>query len=95
MQKCNKCKLPFKWSKIYNSVMWFYKPIQCEKCGADYKIYFPSRLIGAFFVLPIPIFGLILSPFDNELINILTGICISFTGSLLITFLVKYKNVNT
>ncbi|ALC85334.1 hypothetical protein AM499_05535 [Bacillus sp. FJAT-22090] len=95
MQKCNNCNHPLKWGKIYNSVMWFYKSIQCEKCGTDYKISFPSRLIGVFLTLPIPIFGLILSPFDNDFVNILIGICISFTGSLLIPFLVKYKNVIT
>ncbi|WP_108588114.1 TIGR04104 family putative zinc finger protein [Paenisporosarcina sp. OV554] len=96
MQKCNNCNLPFKWSVIYKSAMWLYKPIQCEKCGTDYKISFPSRYIVSFLtVLPILIFGLILSPFDNEFINILIGLCISFTGSFFIPYLVKYKNVNT
>lgn len=95
MQRCNNCNLPFKWSGIYKSVMWLYKPIQCEKCGTDYKISFPSRFIVSFLVLPILIFVLILSPFDNEFINILIGFCGSFTGSLFIPFLVKYKNVIT
>ena len=73
--------------------MWFYKPVQCGKCGADYKIAFSSRFIVTLIVLPIPIFTFILPPFNNEYINVLVGLCISFTGSLLMPFLVKYNTL--
>ena len=92
MQKCNNCNLPFKWSKIYKSIMWFYKPIECEQCGTAHTISFSSRFLASFIVLPIPIVGLILSPSENEYINVLIGICISFVGSLLIPFFAKYQS---
>ena len=72
--------------------MWFYKPVQCEKCGADHKIAFSSRFIVSLIVLPIPIFGF-MPPFNNVYINIMVGLCISFTVSLLIPFLVKYNTL--
>ncbi|WP_445678022.1 TIGR04104 family putative zinc finger protein [Psychrobacillus sp. FSL K6-1464] len=92
MQKCNNCNFPFKWGKIYNSIMWFYKPIQCEQCGTAHTISFSSRFLASFMVLPIPIFGLILSPSENEYINVLIGICISLACSLLIPYFAKYEN---
>lgn len=92
MQKCTNCNFPFKWGKIYKSIMWFYKPIHCEQCGTAHTISFSSRFLASFIVLPIPIFGLILSSSENQNINVLIGICISFACSLLIPYFAKYEN---
>ncbi|WP_425279365.1 TIGR04104 family putative zinc finger protein [Cytobacillus pseudoceanisediminis] len=93
IQKCGTCNTPFKWIKILKA-NWFYSTIDCERCGTGYKITFPSRFICAIFIiLPMWIYGLFLSPFDNVFIILSVCITIAIIGSLFTPFLVKYKKV--
>ncbi|WP_166672533.1 TIGR04104 family putative zinc finger protein [Cytobacillus firmus] len=93
IQKCDTCNIPFKWIKIFRA-NWFYITINCDRCGTEYKITFPSRFICvSFTIIPMWIYGLFLSPFNNVFITIVLCIAIAIIGSLFTPFLVKYKKV--
>ncbi|SDN59911.1 TIGR04104 family putative zinc finger protein [Bacillus sp. OK048] len=92
MQKCENCNSPFSWSKISKSLLWLYKPIECDNCGTIHKITIFSRcIVGALTILPIFIFFYFLSPFNNDYINIGIGALISIVGGLFAPYVVQYK----
>lgn len=92
MQKCDKCNMQLKWSEIYRSLWWIYRPIQCNNCGTKHQIMFSSRILAAFlFVFPWWFLDLFLSNLtilSIIMINILIVVFISF----FIPFLMKYSS---
>ncbi|MFD5854261.1 TIGR04104 family putative zinc finger protein [Cytobacillus pseudoceanisediminis] len=93
IQKCDTCNNPFKWIKIFRA-NWFYSTINCDRCGTEYKITFPSRFICvSFTIIPMWIYGLFASPFSNVFTTIVICIATAIIGSLFSPFLVKYKKV--
>ncbi|WP_353056605.1 TIGR04104 family putative zinc finger protein [Sporosarcina luteola] len=92
MQKCENCNAHFSWRKIYKSLWWNYKPIECNECDTTHKMTMPSRLIFvSITILPMLTFGYFLSPFSNGLMTFSISILILIIGSLLAPFLVTYK----
>lgn len=92
MQKCENCNMQFSWSKIYQSFIWTYKPIECDKCGTEHRITIPGRItFVSLTILPMLIFSNYLSPFNSIIVTIVIGIAILFIGSLFAPYLVKYK----
>ncbi|WP_043931846.1 TIGR04104 family putative zinc finger protein [Bacillus sp. EB01] len=92
MQKCENCKSPFSWRKIYKSLSWFYKPIECDNCGTKHKITMFSRsTVAAISTLPIFIVFHFLSPSNNGYVNIGIGAIISIVGVMLAPYIVRYK----
>jgi len=97
LQQCQNCNMSFSWNNIYRSFWgwWGYKPIICDKCGTKHPITISGRFVFSFLtVLPMLAFINFLSPFDNELLTFGAGIFIGFIGSLLATFLVRFKVKN-
>ncbi|WP_198153463.1 TIGR04104 family putative zinc finger protein [Thalassobacillus sp. C254] len=77
MLKCTHCNASFKWSKTLKG-NWMFSTIQCNKCGKKSKItYFSRLIIVALTVVPLLIFGLFLSPFENVLITIIVAILVA------------------
>ena len=94
MQKCENCNLPFNWSKIFKSFWWTYKPIECDNCGTKHKItIFGRSTVVAMTILPMWIFFLFLSPFDNAFVTSGIGILIAIIGFLLTPYVVQHKKV--
>ncbi|WP_442893611.1 TIGR04104 family putative zinc finger protein [Bacillus sp. 2205SS5-2] len=94
MQKCDKCKIEFSWSKIYKSFVWKYKPIECNNCGTEHRITKTGRLSFVLCtIVPSLIFMNVLSPFENIILTLVIGIFILIVGSLLTPFFVKYKGL--
>ena len=62
IQKCGECKKKFKWSQIFKSFLFSYRPIICSHCGTEHKITGTSRTLAA---LSISIY-LIIVPFARE-----------------------------
>ncbi|WP_422122322.1 TIGR04104 family putative zinc finger protein [Planococcus sp. X10-3] len=92
IQKCQNCNAQFSWSKIYKSFWWGYKPIKCSECGTVQKITIPGRItFVSLTILPMLIFANFLSPFNNFIATLATGILILIIGSLLTPFCVTYK----
>jgi CXXC-20-CXXC protein len=93
LQKCESCNTQFSWSKIYKSFLgWTYKSIRCDKCSIEHFITLPGRFTFAFLsILPMLLFFNFLSPFNNMTTNIGVGILLSFIGSLISPFLVRFK----
>ena len=92
LQKCDKCKSQFKWSKILKSLWKGYKPIQCDNCSSEHKLTFPSRFtVISLTMLPFFIFYFFLSPFDNVIMTFIIGLCIATLGFLLTPYVVHYK----
>ena len=90
VQKCNKCGKEFRWSKIYKSLWFGYKPIKCEDCKAIYEVPFSTRSWNALlFVVPAVLFGLYSNL--NIIIGILITILIAFVITLFFPFFIKYK----
>ncbi|MFJ5564335.1 TIGR04104 family putative zinc finger protein [Lysinibacillus xylanilyticus] len=81
LQKCDKCNTQFKWSKIIKSIFLAYRPIQCNQCGTEHGIIFFSRIILSLLsVLPLCLFGSIIS---TQL-----SLSISYTVSIMILYCV-------
>ncbi|MGM0852643.1 MAG: TIGR04104 family putative zinc finger protein [Bacillota bacterium] len=94
MQKCDKCNTQFRWSKIYKSFVWTYKPIECNNCGTEHRITILGRLSFVFCtIVPSLIFLNFPSPFESFILTLVIGLFILLVGSLLTPFLVKYKGL--
>ncbi|WP_407703065.1 TIGR04104 family putative zinc finger protein [Virgibacillus tibetensis] len=92
MQKCDKCNMQFRWREIYKSFAWTYKPIECQKCGAEHRITISGRFTFVFLtIVPMLIFTNFLSPFKNFLVTLIIGLTLLIIGSLLTPFFVKYR----
>lgn len=92
MQICENCNTQFSWKKIYKSFWWNYKPIKCDNCGAEHKITISGRIaFVSLTILPMLIYGLFLSPFNNISVTLATALLILFAGTLFVPFLVTYK----
>ncbi|NCU19088.1 TIGR04104 family putative zinc finger protein [Pallidibacillus pasinlerensis] len=95
MQKCNNCNTPFNWRIIFKSFWWIYKPIECDTCGTEHKItLFGRSTIAAMSILPIWIFGYILSPTDNIFVLAGIGLLMGIIDFLLSPYIVRYKKMN-
>src|SRR5699024_1894054 len=91
IQKCQTCNAQFSWSKIYKSFLWTYKPIKCSECGMVHKITIPGRItFVSLTIVPMLIFANFLSPFNNFIATLVTGILILIIGSFLTPFFVTY-----
>ncbi|WP_432355730.1 TIGR04104 family putative zinc finger protein [Sporosarcina sp. A2] len=94
IQKCQNCNAQFSWRKIYKSCWWNYKPIKCNECGTTHKITFPGRIIFvSSTILPMIIFGNLISLFRNLPATLVIALFILFIGSLLTPFFVTYKKI--
>ncbi|WP_047985858.1 TIGR04104 family putative zinc finger protein [Ornithinibacillus californiensis] len=92
MQKCENCKSQFSWHKIYKSLWWGYKPINCNECGMAHKITTSGRFVFvSLTILPAMIFGNFLSPFNNFFATFGIALFILLLGSLLLPFFVTFK----
>ncbi|WP_083446210.1 TIGR04104 family putative zinc finger protein [Viridibacillus arvi] len=97
LQKCDKCNTQFKWSKIIKSLFLSYRPIQCNQCGTEHRIIFFSRIILSLLsVLPLWLFGFIISPQLSLSISYTFPIIILYVVFLflLFPFFSKYKSEN-
>ncbi|AXI09271.1 hypothetical protein CUC15_10175 [Oceanobacillus zhaokaii] len=69
-----------------------YKAIECDNCRTTHKITnFGKSAIIAMSILPIWIFGNILSPSDNIFLSAGIGVLVGITGFLLTPYVVRYK----
>ncbi|WP_026674040.1 TIGR04104 family putative zinc finger protein [Alkalihalobacterium bogoriense] len=93
MVKCTKCHQSLRWIDVFKA-NWFYSAVECEKCGTKSKITNLSRLtVVVLTVVPLLVFGLFLSPFENVLVTMILAVFIALAGSLLTPYFVKYKPV--
>lgn len=91
IQNCNKCKTSFQWGQVLKA-NWLRKNLRCENCGTEHKITQGSRLLFVYFsVIPLLIFGLFLTPFENVAYTIMASIAIAIVFSFWTPFFVKYK----
>lgn len=75
--------------------MWFYKPIECNECGTVYKVTLPGRsAFGFFAIIPMLVFMLLLTPFNNFMATFGISLLILIIGSLLTPFFVIYEKEN-
>ncbi|WP_091480962.1 TIGR04104 family putative zinc finger protein [Gracilibacillus orientalis] len=92
LQKCSKCNRHFRWAEIYNSFVWSYKPIECNKCGTEHRITISGRFTCVFLIIvPMLIFTNFLSPFENFFVTLAIGLSLLIIGSLLTPFFVTYR----
>ena len=94
LPRCNNCGVQMQWGKINKSLWLGYKPVYCEKCNNEHKIFFSSRiLVSLLIVAPMVFFGNFLSNYIhlNIYITILFMILLSIIISLFLPFMVKYN----
>ncbi|WP_082667733.1 TIGR04104 family putative zinc finger protein [Oceanobacillus picturae] len=92
LQRCDKCNAPFSWTEILKSLWWNYRPIHCEKCGAEHKIKFSSRLTFVLLtILPMFFVGYFLAPLHNIMLTFGGAFFVLLTGSFIAPFLVTYR----
>lgn len=92
LQKCTKCNTQFRWGKIFKSYKWTHGPLECVKCGTIHNITMFGRCtVAVLTVLPMQIFCLFLSPFDNIFVTICAGLLIAIVGFLLSPYVAQYK----
>lgn len=82
LQKCKICEERFKWSQVYKSVLFSYKPIVCENCRARHEVKSVSKTIVAVITIIAGIFffSIFLSgmPSFPAFVSVLVfGFCIS------------------
>ncbi|WP_432355409.1 TIGR04104 family putative zinc finger protein [Sporosarcina sp. A2] len=95
LRKCQNCNMPFSWSEIYKAFLgWVYKPVKCVNCGAEHEITILGRLIFvSLTALPMLLFVIFFSPFNNLFATLGVGLAILSIGSLFVPYFVEFKVV--
>jgi len=94
LPKCESCGERFNWGKIYRSIYSWkgYKPFYCDNCGVKHMINMVGRMTaGIFTVIPMMVFMLILTPFEDVFIKLGAGLLIFLLGTLITPYLVNYE----
>ncbi|WP_398293875.1 TIGR04104 family putative zinc finger protein [Sporosarcina aquimarina] len=93
LRKCLNCNMPFSWSKVYKAFLGLvYKPVKCDNCGVEHKLTFEGRLIFVSLTgLPMLLFVIFFSPFNNLFATLGVGLAILSIGSLFVPYFVKFK----
>ncbi|MCA0970809.1 hypothetical protein LCM20_09425 [Halobacillus litoralis] len=93
MASCECCKTEFSWSGLLRR-NFLYAELECKNCGCVHKITWPSRFaVTSLSVVPMLIFGLTLTPFENTLTTMGIGLIVFTLGMLITPVAVNYKFV--
>lgn len=91
LPKCNVCEHKFGWKKIYTSLWFSNRTIQCSECGTKHDIASRSRHISLLILIPMLLLGLVL----NNLISfsplyIVVGVSLILLLGILISLFLPY-----
>lgn len=87
MQKCDICSQPFKWSQLFYSLLFAFRPVVCRNCGTVHKVANASRLLAALLLL-VPVITVFIFMQDSGIVIPLLLIIVA--EALLLPFILKY-----
>jgi CXXC-20-CXXC protein len=91
LPKCNDCKHKFGWKKIYTSLWFSNRTIQCSECGRKHDIASPSRHISLLMLIPMLLLGLVLiNLFPFSPLKIVVGVSLILLLGTLISLFLPY-----
>jgi len=89
IQKCLNCGKQFSWKEVQKSVLWWYKPIACQKCGTTHTVTMKTRSLFALFAgVTVLIIDFVIFPLD---LNVLLSVMGILGIGLLYPYFAKYK----
>ncbi|WP_033541447.1 TIGR04104 family putative zinc finger protein [Planococcus sp. CAU13] len=90
MQKCGVCNQSFKWSQLFQSLWFSFRPVTCRNCGTVHRVANASRLLAALLLL-VPVIVVFIFMQDSSIV--LPLLIIIAAESLLLPFILKYEEL--
>lgn len=99
LPKCKVCKHHFGWGKIYKSLWFSNRAIQCSVCGTKHEVASRSRHISLVMLIPMLLLGIVLNNILSFtplyiVVGVLLILLLGILISLFLPYLVNYNPDN-